>query len=134
MPSVPLDHFTYNDQPADVDIGIAMAYSGSVQIELIAQNNDTPSMYSELTDTYGSGVQQVCFYPDDYDAAMANAASAGFTVGQHGSLFGIRFAYLRGPDGMVVELGDLPQAVIESRERQIESAKSWDGTDPIRIR
>lgn len=60
MPSVPLDHFTYNGEPSSVDIGIAVAYTGGVQIELIVQNNDVPSMYRELSDTYGFGVQHVC--------------------------------------------------------------------------
>ena len=134
MPHVPLDHFTYEGEPSDVDIGIAMAYSGPIQIELIVQHNDAPSMYRELLDSYGVGVQHLCFYPTDYDAAMEQALDNGLTVGQEGALSGIRFAYLRGPNGMVVELGDLPDAVRDGRERQIAAAASWDGSDPVRVR
>ena len=108
--------------------------SGGVQIELIAQNNDVPSMYRELSDTYGFGVQHICFYPPDYDAALAHAFAAGCTMGQEGSLGGIRFAYVRSPDGAVLEFGDLPEAVHQQRTRHIERAAAWDGTDPIRVR
>lgn len=131
---VPLDHFTYNGEPADVPFGMATAYTGGVQIELIQQHNDTPSMYNELSQTYGPGVQHVCFYPPDYDAALDHALANGFTVGQEGALAGIRFAYLRGPGGMVIELGDIPEAVREQRERHIAKSATWDGTDPIRVR
>lgn len=132
--SVPLDHFTYEGVDSPVDFGMATAYSGPIQIELIAQHNDAPSMYREMRDTMGQGVQHLCFYPADYDAAMAQALANGLTVGQEGSLAGIRFAYLRGPSGMVVELGDIPDSLREARLRQIEAAKEWDGADPIRLR
>ncbi len=134
LSKVPLDHFTYNGQDAAVEIGIAVAYSGDMQIELIQQHNETPSMYRELLDTYGEGVQHVCFYPEDYDAALEAAFDAGMTVGQEGSLWGIRFAYLRGDNGRVLELGDLPKKVRAGRQVGIDEAASWDGTDPIRVR
>lgn len=129
-----LDHFVYEGEPSDVEIGIAVAYSGDVQIELIQQFNDAPSMYRDLLDTYGEGVQHVCFYPDDYDAAMDHALSSGMEVGQHGSLWGIRFAYLRGDGGRVIELADLPGQVRAGRQKGIDEAVTWDGTDPVRVR
>jgi catechol 2,3-dioxygenase-like lactoylglutathione lyase family enzyme len=134
MPHVPLDHFTYQGVPTPIDFGMATAYTGDVQIELIAQHDDNPSMYRELLDTYGEGAQHVCFYPDDYDAALAHALAAGMIVGQEGSLAGIRFAYLRGPDGVIIELGDLPAAIRAGRSSAVAEARGWDGTDPIRVR
>ena len=134
LPHVPLDHFTYNGADSEAEIGIAMAYSGGIQIELIQQLNDAPSMYRELRDTYGEGVQHICFYPEDYDAAMETAARSGMRVGQEGALWGIRFAYLRGDNGRVIELGDLPPKVRAGRQTGIGEAAMWDGSDPIRIR
>jgi catechol 2,3-dioxygenase-like lactoylglutathione lyase family enzyme len=134
LPRVPLDHFTYYGAESGAEIGIAMAYSGDVQIELIQQHNDAPSMYRDLLDTYGEGVQHVCFYPADYDAAMTAAADCGMEVGQHGALWGIRFAYLRGESGRVIELADLPDAVRDRRGDAVAEAAAWDGSDPVRIR
>ncbi len=133
LPHVPLDHFTYEDAASPVDIGIALAYSGDVQIELIAQYNDAPSMYRDLRDSYGEGVQHICFYPDDYDAAMAAAIASGMTVGQQGALWGIRFAYLRGEGGRVIELADLSERSRTGRASAIAEASAWDGTDPVRV-
>ncbi len=134
LPHVPLDHFTYEGDDADVDIGIAMAYSGGVQIELIQQYNDTPSMYRELLDTYGEGAQHICFYPSDYQAAMDHALSTGMKVGQEGSLWNISFAYLRGDSGRIIELADLPEERRAGRQNAIDEAANWDGADPVRMR
>ena len=131
---VELDHFTYEGEPSAVEIGIAVAYSGDVQIELIQQFNDAPSMYRDLLDTYGEGAQHICFYPDDYEAAMEHAMASGMEVGQEGALWGIRFAYLRGDAGRVIELADLPDQVRAGRQHGIDEAASWDGTDPVRVR
>jgi len=128
----PFDNFRYNDEPSDVDAGIALAFSGGVQIELIQQHNDSPSMYRELLDTYGEGAQHVCFYPQDYDAAVAAAADAGMRIGQEGDIWGVHFAYLRGDAGRVIELAQLPESMRTGRNRGIAEAAAWDGSDPIR--
>ena len=130
----PFTGFHYNGAPSDVDAGIALAFMGDVQIELIQQHNDAPSMYRDLLDTYGEGAQHICFYPDDYDAAMEHAMASGMEVGQEGALWGIRFAYLRGDAGRVIELADLPDQVRAGRQHGIDEAASWDGTAPVRVR
>jgi catechol 2,3-dioxygenase-like lactoylglutathione lyase family enzyme len=127
-----LEQFVYEGADSPVELSIAFAYSAGVQIELIQQHNDAPSMYLELLDTYGEGAQHICFYPRDYDRAIDAAVEQGMTVGQHGALWGIRFAYLRGDAGRVIEFGDLPPAIREGRDRAIAATAEWDGTDPIR--
>ena len=47
-----------------------MAFTGSMQIELIQQHNDAPSMYQDFINECGEGIQHVCFYPKDYDSAL----------------------------------------------------------------
>lgn len=130
----PFDRFVYNGEPSDVDVGIALAFSGGVQIELIEQRNDAPSMYRELLDTYGEGAQHICFYPDDYDTAVAAALAQGMTIGQEGDIWGVHFAYLRGDAGRVIELAQLPEQMRTGRQAGIDEAATWDGTNPIRRR
>jgi catechol 2,3-dioxygenase-like lactoylglutathione lyase family enzyme len=130
----PFDSFDYNGEPSDVDVGIALAFSGDVQIELIQQHNAAPSMYRELLDTYGEGAQHICFYPDDYNAAVAAATDAGMSIGQEGVIWGVQFAYLRGDAGRIIELAQLPDEMRTGRQRGIDEAASWDGTNPIRRR
>ena len=128
------DSFVYEGSPSPVEVGIAMAFSGGVQIELIQQYNDAPSMYRELLDTYGEGAQHVCFYPDDYDAALHAATAQGMTIGQEGDIWGVHFAYLRGDAGRVIEMASLPESMRTGRARGIAEAAAWDGTNPVRSR
>ena len=51
----------------------------------------------------------------------------------NGAIRGMRFAYLEGLDGNVLELGDIPEKVRLRRQDDIASAACWDGSDPVRI-
>jgi len=128
----PISDFHFNGAPSSVEVSIALAFTGDMQIELIQQHNDAPSMYRELLGTYGEGAQHVCFYPSNYGAAIDAAVAAGMTIGQEGEIWGIHFAYLRGDAGRVIELAQLPEAMQASRQAGIGEAADWDGTRPIR--
>ncbi|MEM7094183.1 MAG: VOC family protein [Actinomycetota bacterium] len=128
------DEYRYEGEPAEIEIGVALAFMGDVQIELIQPLDDAPSMYREMLDTFGDGAQHICFYPDDYEAAIAAGIDAGMTVGQDGSIWGIDFAYLRGAHGQVLELARLSERRRAGRDAAIAEAATWDGTDPLRLR
>ena len=133
IPHVTLDYFNYLGEPSEVEMGIAMAFTGSMQIELIQQHNDAPSMYQDFINDYGEGIQHVCFYPEDYDSALESLTGTGMNVRQNGAIRGMRFAYLEGLDGNVLELGDIPEKVRLRRQDDIANAACWDGSDPVRI-
>src|ERR687888_391518 len=40
--------FTYKGQPSPVDVSLALANSGPLQVELIQQRNDAPSLYRDF--------------------------------------------------------------------------------------
>lgn len=128
----PFDNLRYKGEPSDAEVGFALAFMGEVQIELIQQHNDAPSMYRDILDTYGEGVQHICFYPDDYDAALAAGLAAGMTIAQDGDIWGVDFAYLLGPGGRVIELARLGAERRTMRAGAIAAAAEWDGTDPFR--
>ena len=133
IPHVTLDYFNYLGESSDVEMGIAMAFTGSMQIELIQQHNRAPSMYRDFINECGEGIQHVCFYPRDYDAALGSLIRKGMNVRQDGSIRGMRFAYLEGTDGNVLEIGDIPEKVRLRRQDDIASAACWDGSDPVRV-
>ena len=128
------DRFHYHGEPSDADVAIALAFMGEVQIELIQQRNDAPSMYRDLIATFGEGAQHICFYPEDYDVALAAGLGAGMTLAQDGEIFGIEFAYLSGDGGRVIELARLSERRHEARRAAIADAATWDGDDPLRWR
>lgn len=127
----PFDSLYYRGEPCDALAGFALAFMGSVQLELIQQLNDAPSIYRDMLDTFGSGVQHICFYPEDYDAALAAGLASGLTVEQQGDIWGVDFAYLRGSDGHVIELARLSEERRTMRNGAIEAAATWNGQDPL---
>ena len=44
MESIPVEDFRYKGEPSPLDFSVALANSGDLQIELIQQNNDAPSL------------------------------------------------------------------------------------------
>ena len=50
----------YKGKPADLDFSGALSYSGSMQIELIKQHCDTPSLYNEYVNNEKGGLHHLC--------------------------------------------------------------------------
>ncbi|QQS14711.1 MAG: VOC family protein [Rhodospirillales bacterium] len=131
---LPVVDFRYKGAPSDVAMSVALANSGDVQIELIQQRNDAPSMYRDFLADGQEGLQHVSTWPEDYDGVVAAALAAGHRIGQSGATARGPFAYF--------ETGILPGTVMEiaeltpTRARQFAAiaaaARGWDGSDPVR--
>lgn len=93
----------YLGEEVALPIDVALAWSGTVQIELIAPLDATPSMYQEfLAVQPAGGLQHYGFRPADYDAAMRAAEAEGWTPWLGGRVDETRaFYYLRPPAGSV---------------------------------
>ena len=124
----------YYGEPSSPHVSIAITYSGAVQVELIQQRNEAPSMYRDFTAAGHEGLQHVCYFPEDYDAMVSKALADGYVIAQQGSTNRGPFVYLatESHPGTVVELA----AYTETRRRQFEAiheiATAWDGSEPIR--
>lgn len=125
----------YRGQPCEVVQSIALANSGPLQIELIQQHGDTPSIFTEFLAERGPGFHQLAYWVEDFGAALAAAGSAGFPVVWEGSGdIGVPFAYLEPPSGAVaiieiMELNDITRGMAALVEG---AAQGWDGGDPVR--
>jgi len=74
-------HFFHRGQRSPIDFSLALAYVGETQIELICQNNDAPSMYTEAWGNgmgAGGGPHHIGFWPDDMEAAARELKEQGF--------------------------------------------------------
>lgn len=133
---VKIDYFRHRGQDSDVEVSIALANSGDLQIELIEQRNDAPSMYKEFLDAGREGLQHVAYWTTDYQALYDRALSLGYKVGHEGQIGGAqgRFAYFdtQAHPGTVIELSDVsgPKGVFFDYIRQV--SVDWNGSDPIR--
>ncbi len=132
---VPIEDFRYRGEPSPLEVSIALANSGDLQVELIQQRNDAPSMYRDFLAAGHEGLQHVAFWPEDLDAALADAAAAGFAVGQSGEIGERgRFVYLA-PEhhpGTVMELSEVSGPKGRFFAHIAEVARGWDGSEPVR--
>ena len=126
-----LERFHYRGGASIVpDVAIALSYSGELQVELIHQRDDTPTLYRDfLAHSADGGLQHLGFMPDDYDAALASALADGWDVGHEGAAAGTRFAYIEGGNhpGTTVELIDLAEAMESFMAHLAAAAAAWDG-------
>lgn len=133
---VKTDWFTCRGAPSDVKISIALANSGDLQIELIQQRNDAPSLYKEFLDAGYEGLQHMSYWTLDYQSLYDRALAAGYVVGHEGAIGGERgrFAYFdtQSHPGTIVEISDIsgPKGAFFEHIKRV--AADWDGADPIR--
>ena len=59
-----------------MEMSVALANSGDLQIELIQQRNDAPSMYKEFLDSGREGLQHMSYWTRDYQAPLRPRAVA----------------------------------------------------------
>ena len=122
-------------QSTPPQLSIAFANSGSLQLELIQQRNQVPSMYTDYLSRCGSGMQHLAFWTNDFDQTSQQLLSKGYTqghagrVGQRG-----RFAYFVHSElpGNVVEISEQSGGKAEFFKEIATAAIDWDGSNPIR--
>ena len=131
----PIEDFEYKGQPSPVDVSIALANSGALQVELIQQRNDAPSMYRDFLAAGHEGLQHVAYWTTHFEADLSRLLAAGYSIGQSGRVGQPgRFIYFltEAHPGTVVELSDISGPKGRLFARIAEAARHWDGTDPIR--
>jgi catechol 2,3-dioxygenase-like lactoylglutathione lyase family enzyme len=132
---VPVRNFRFRGEPSEPELTIALGNTGDLQIELIQQRNDAPSMYQQFLAAGREGLQHIACWTDEFDGALARAEARGFRVGQSGQIGrNGRFVYFDAEDhpGTVLELSEISGPKGEFFARIREEAATWDGRDPIR--
>jgi len=98
------DTCSYLGAPADFVASISLSYLGDMQLELIAPVRGE-NIYSDFLRECGPGLHHICTEaesPEEFDAALAEAADHGAAVVQQGVMpGGIHFAYLSAPQAGV---------------------------------
>jgi hypothetical protein len=139
-PWLVLPHLTqsgsvYRGQPTDPVVSFAFANSGPLQVELIEQEDDSPSVYREFLDAGREGFHHLAWWAEDFVGVGQAADDAGWPLVQAGNVGGMaRFAYYDagGFSSTVVEVMELTDATRWLAVTVAEAAAHWDGTDPVR--
>lgn len=128
------DH-VYRGAPATADVAIAMAFAGSMCIELIQPLDDNPSVYKDLIDRRGYGFHHIGVAVSDVDGEIPLYEARGYTVAYRAPVpTGGSVAYLddgRHDPGML-ELIPATSGMDEAFTRFYAAAQDWDGSDRVR--
>lgn len=130
--NIQLDEMRYLGAPSDCIFSIAIAYWGDMQVELIRQENDAPSIYRGQE---GGALHHTCVLTDDIEKARRIAEASGASI-----LVEAKVA----PDGAVlyVDTGGGPGSIVEILQMSSGSeglfamiraaSVDWDGSEPLR--
>jgi hypothetical protein len=129
--------FSYYGKPSRLPrLSIALANSGELQIELIQQRDDAPSLYLDSLRRGGEGAQHLAYWTEDgFDAAVRHMLAAGYVEGHSGRM-GTRgrfayFVHAELPSGMF-EISEMAGGKGEYFREIRRAAEGWNGQDPIR--
>lgn len=135
IPDIKLDAARYRGKPVDLAFSVYIGYWDDMQIELIEQYNDAPSIYSAWRKEGREGLHHVCIKVEDMAVARAVCARAGASVEQELVLPGggeAVYVDTGGGPGSLVEMICFPPESLAFFDGMREAARDWDGSEPIR--
>ena len=130
--NIALEDLRYLGEPSDCIFTLALAYWGDMQIELIRQENDVPSIYR---DAKGGALHHSCILTDSMASSKAIAKEAGANILAEAKV---------GDDGAViyVDTGNGPGSIVEILQPATgsdalfsmikEASVDWNGANPLR--
>jgi catechol 2,3-dioxygenase-like lactoylglutathione lyase family enzyme len=132
MLDLPQEGMVYRGAPCAPVLSIGFANSGDLQVELIQQVDDSPSIYREFLDAGREGFQQLAWWVDDFAAFEARADAAGWQAVYGGDAAGSRFEYYEtaGALATIVEVMELTDATKWMASTVRDAAAAWDPMDP----
>lgn len=112
----------------------AIAQAGEMQIELVSQLEEGPSMFSELVAPGESRLHHMSTYTDNFEGDLEHYRKSGAEVVFTGLMKGAPVCWL----DTVATLGFMTELITANPlKEQVfamfrEAAETWDGVDPIR--
>lgn len=132
---VKLKDVKYRGQPSDIDFSMMLGYWGEMQIELIRQHNDAPSIFKGWRDEGREGLHHVCMLVDDLAPAREACAESRLTVAQQAVVPGggeVIYIDTGGGPGTIVEILKPAPGTREFFGMMRDAHRKWDGKDAIR--
>jgi hypothetical protein len=134
---LPLASFIYRGQSTDVDLSVAFAYSGTLQIELIQPRGEADSLFHDFLINGNEGLHHIGYLSGNLKRDLNLAEEAGLKLAQYGTILG------EGGQFACFESGELPGTAIQLLSLDDRSlgmfqmiraeAAHWDGSGPVRL-
>jgi hypothetical protein len=116
-------------------IQVAVAQAGPVQIELIKQHCDTPSLYRDWSKGGTSAFHQLATLTSDYVGKLAHLEALGYQVAAEslGGSFRVAYVDTVAAFGFYTEVVEHTPRFLEQLDAISRTCATWDGTDPVRL-
>jgi hypothetical protein len=119
--------------PVEVQYGIAQA--GPVQIELVQQFTEGPSIFRDVFAAGEFGLHQLCTISNDYDGKVAHYAALGYEltgeIGEPGGRVG--YVDTTRDFAFYTEIVESTPEGWAHMEEVARTCETWDGRDPVRL-
>lgn len=135
FPNVPMRRVEYLGKPSNVEASFALANDGDMQIELIQQLNDAPSLYRDKLAKFGEVLHHTSAWTTEMDKILPRIFAAGHKILQSGWIGNNRYIYFDTAGGYpsaTMEIYDVSDGAERLNNKVREAARDWDGANPIR--
>lgn len=125
----------YRGQPAELEMSCAFAQSGAMQIELIEQHSDGPSVYRDMYPAGTGGFHHLCYWADGtIGDEMDYYREKGIEAGYLASFGPLNFGYFdaRSELGCFIEVLEREPGTVDLFQMIANASEGWDGSDPVR--
>lgn len=135
---VSLEFNYYGKASRPPKLSIALANSGDLQIELIQQRDDAPSLYRDTLQQHGEIAQHLAYWTlDRFDEFAKRFVSLGYVEGHSGRMGAAdrgRYAYFLHPQfpSAMLELSESSGGKGEYFQQIRQASINWDGQEPVR--
>jgi hypothetical protein len=128
-------HVMYRGQESTITCQVAVAQAGPVQIELIQQLCDRPSVFREWSQDGTCVFHQVATVTPDYDAKKQQFERLGYEVVSESlsGPFGTAYIDTRADFGFYTEVVESTPGFLANLKKISEASAQWDGSDPVRL-
>jgi hypothetical protein len=122
-------------EAAPVSIQVGVAQAGPVQIELIQQHCERPSLYRDWSADGGRPFHQLATVTSSYDARKAHLESLGYEMAAESAGGRTRVGYFDtvADFGFYTEVVEEPPGFLDQLQAISKTCATWDGTDPVRL-
>jgi len=124
----------YRGEESTVRAQVAVAQAGPVQIELIQQHCDRPSIFRDWSHGGTSAFHQLATVTPDYDGKKAFYQELGYEIAAEGTSK-LRVAYFDtvADFGFYTEVVQQTPGFLANLHKIAQASAVWDGSDPVRL-
>ncbi|MDA8044166.1 MAG: VOC family protein [Actinomycetota bacterium] len=126
-------HMVVRGEPATVTAQVAVAQAGPVQVELIHQQCDRPSIFRDWSRDGACAIHQIATVTSDFDAKMARYRELGYTVAAEsvGGRFRVAYVDTVSDFGFYTEVVESSPGFLPNLGTIAQACAAWDGSDPL---